>query len=97
MKFTFKTTTGTGRFKSFHKYNTSIKYKKIEVGYIDGDNFNIRFQVVKKDIMEDGNPNCSWKWITLKHKPTSLDDAKTYCNDNIERIFSSFDIYIKEN
>ncbi len=64
--------------------NVDIKVNKKKVGYIsaptwnNGDLWRIRFSVVKKDIMEDGNPNCVWKWITLKVTFKNEDDAREY-------------------
>lgn len=94
MKFTFKTHKPSGRWKSFFNPNHVIKFKGVEVGSIDAEYpYSIRFMVIKKDIMEDNNPNCKWMWKKLSHKSVSLDYAKQFCNDNIEFILKTFTLY----
>lgn len=97
MKFTFKTEKSTGRYASFYSDHYHIKLNKVEVGYFSPDEpFKIHLQVVKKDIMEDGNKNCPWKWITLKKESETLDEAKKFLNDNFEVINSKYQIYIEK-
>jgi len=61
-KFTFKTSHPTGRYRSFDDDEHYVKFKRVEVGSIDDAKpHTIRLMVVKKDIMEDNNPNCTWK------------------------------------
>ncbi len=90
MKFTFKTEKSTGQYSSFFKDDHYIKLKKVEVGNIVDQTWQIGFMVVKDDINEDGNPNCDWKWIHLKHKSISLQDAKDFLNRNIDRILKKY-------
>ena len=52
--------------------------------------------VMKKDIQEDNNINCEWKWIKLKHESETLADAKTFLNENIEAILSRYTLKIYE-
>ena len=52
--------------------------------------------VMKKDILEDGNPNCEFKWIRLKRESETLDDAKTFLNENIDVILTKYTIRIYE-
>lgn len=87
-KFTFKTTKPTGRYKSFDKDYHTIKLKGFEVGSILPDKpFKIRLMVVKNGTtIKDDNPNCTWKWITLKHESETLEAAKEWINANIEGI-----------
>jgi hypothetical protein len=49
--------------------------------------------IIKNNIMEDNNPNCEWRWLTLKKKSDSLQEAKDWLNENIEVIFNTFNIY----
>lgn len=92
-KFTFKTEKPTGKWKSFQKASHSIKLNKCWVGSIEPEYpFYIRLMVIKKDIMEDKNPNCEWMWKTLAHKSQSLDEAKQFCNDNIDLILNKFNL-----
>ena len=90
-KFTFKTTKPTGKFKSFETPYHEIFLNKIQVGIIDHLSFDIRFMVIKKDINEDKNPNCPWKWIQLKRKSNSLQSAKDFIlnyNDLIQEKYN---------
>ena len=96
MKFTFKTIKPTGKWKSFDNDNHIIKLNKKEVGYIIDDDkkpFEIRLAVIKKDILEDGNANCVWKWITLKKESETLQEAKDFLNENINAILEKIEIY----
>ena len=87
IKFTFKTEHPTGRYRAFNCCYHYIKLKKKQVGSISDESpHEIRLMVIKLDIMEDGNPNCTWKWITLKNKFTSLDEAKKFLNINFTSI-----------
>jgi hypothetical protein len=82
-KFTFKTVKPTGRYSSFFSDQYLIKFNKVEVGEItDNLPIRIRLKVYKDDLNEDGNPNCSWKWITLKKTFNSIDEAKLFLNNN---------------
>ena len=94
MKFTFKTIKPTGRYRSFEANNHHIKLKRKQLGSID-DKFphSIRLMVVKKDILEDGNPNCNWKWITLSKKSDSIKEAKEFLNNNIEGIMNKYTLH----
>ena len=97
-KFTFKTEQPTGRFRSFDNPVYHIKYQKKEVGII-GCEFphKIRLQVLKtdKDLKApDNNPNCEWKWIRLKKESESIEAAKTFLNENIDRITFLYKIYL---
>jgi hypothetical protein len=49
--------------------------------------------VVKDDINEDGNPNCTWKWITLKTPHETVDDAKRWLNLNFEAINKKYKLH----
>lgn len=82
MKFTFKTEKPTGRYRSFFSESHDIKLKKMKVGSIVDITWQIRLMVLKDDINEDGNPNCEWKWITLKKESASLQEAKDWLNVN---------------
>lgn len=97
MKFTFKTEREKGAYASFYPPIHFIKFNKCIVGSIDGKTYNIRLMVVKKDIMEDGNPNCTWKWITLSIDSfTSLKEAKEWLNANILSIREKYQLHLLE-
>lgn len=97
MKFTFKTTKPTGRWASFEPSHHAIKLNKIEVGCIKDDPpWTIRIQVMKKDIMEDGNPNCEWRWVTFNKDSQTLQEAKDWLNANIDVILEKYKLYLKD-
>jgi hypothetical protein len=92
-KFTFKTVKPTGKWKSFDNPQHLIKLDGSEVGTISYKDFKIRLMVIKKDITEDGNKNCIWKWIMLKKEFNSLDEAKIFLNNNINQILKQWELY----
>lgn len=94
MKFTFKTEKPQGKWGWLYSKTHHIKLNKIEVGLIDDGSWIIRLMVLKDDINEDGNPNCKWKWVNLKRKNKSLDDAKSFLNNNVDAIKNKFNIYM---
>ena len=102
-KFTFKTEQPTGKWRSFHSPVHDIKYNKRVCGHLTGDNLasnenvRIKLAVLKKDINEDNNPNCPWKWIQVKETFKTLQEAKDWLNENRERIFSQFKLYLFED
>ena len=96
--FTFKTDKPTGKWKSFRKSTYHIKIKRKCVGYIDEDApHRIGLRVIKKDLMEDKNPNCDWKWIRLKKEFTSVNEAKTFLQKNYEAIIKKFNLKMMED
>ena len=98
IKFTFKTHRETGSYAWLHKPHHNILLSKNWVGSINPEKpYLIRLMVMKKDINEGGNPTCLWKWITLKNESESLDEAKTFLNENIESIMSKYKIREYDN
>jgi hypothetical protein len=93
MKFTFKTEHPTGRYRSFGDDYHIIKLNKITVGSIDHEYpFTIRLQVIKTNILEDGNPNCPWKLIRLKKQSSSLQEAKDFLNEHFTNLTSKYSL-----
>lgn len=92
MNFTFKTTKPTGRYKSFYQSYHEIKYNKKMCGTIKGrPPHGVGFMVIKKDIMEDKNPNCEWKWCFLKTPEfQNVKEAKKWVKENTGRILDFF-------
>ena len=97
-KFTFKTIKPTGKWKSSLYHVILIKLNKKECGSIDATHpHKIRLMVVKDDINEDGNTNCIWKWITFKSEFKTIEDAKSFLNENFITITSKYNIYLSED
>ncbi len=97
MKFTFKTANTTGKYRAFFQPDIYIRINKKVCGMIDTQSpFKIRLMVIKKDLMEDGNPNCIWKWVVLKKQSESIREAKDYLNENIKLIRQQFTLYCFE-
>lgn len=91
--FTFKTIKQTGKWASFYSPEYEIKLKKKVVGriyHIDTHSAlslcKIHFMIYKKDRMEDGNPNCDWRWYRLKRDFPTVDDAKDFLNKNFDEL-----------
>ena len=95
-KFTKKTEKSTGRYRSFYDPIHHIKYNKKEVGYIEHKTWKIKLRVTKNDEITDDNPNCQWEMITLKYKPSSLEDAMRFLNENRLKIFKIYELYLGE-
>jgi hypothetical protein len=93
-KFTFKTKKSSLYFGKDH---IIIKLKGKQVGEIFNDfPFSIRLMVEKTDINEDGNPNCTWKWITLSKKLDTLDSAKEWINLVADEITKKFTLHLND-
>jgi hypothetical protein len=58
----------------------------------DDGKFNVMFTINKKDPMEDNNPNCSWRWVTLKAKFDNSEAAKEFVVNNAPAILKQFDL-----
>ena len=82
--------------KGWDRTQIDIKVGKQKCGAIyeiSRNEWAIRFQVIKDDIMEDGNKNCTWKWITLKYKGKTADEAKQWVQDNFDLIQGRYNLY----
>lgn len=97
MKFTFKTHKATGPYRSFHSDFHEIKLKRKVVGNI-ADEFphRIRLMIIKEDINEDGNPNCSWKWIMLSKTFNTIDEAKKFINNCFDVIQEKYNLRMSD-
>jgi hypothetical protein len=96
-KFTFKTERVAGSYAGFYPDYIYIKHNKIKVGNIDSKKpYGISLKIYKKDIMENGNPNCEWRWAHFKKEFESVDAAEAWLNDNREEIFKLYKIYYQE-
>ena len=96
-KFTFKTEKATGKYRSFEPDRHVVKYNKKECGTIhDGEPYTIRLQVMKNK-EEAEKSNCPWKWIKLKKESKSLQEAKDYLNTMVEKIHSTFTLFLNDD
>jgi hypothetical protein len=94
-KFTFKTTQPTGRYRSFDRASHDIKLGGVVVGFIEPTApYKARLMATKKDINEDGNPNCPWKWVRLKREFGSVQEAKDTIRAASAQIQAEITIYI---
>ena len=97
MKFTFKTEKAKGSYRSFFPDTHQIKLNKIMVGNILNDPpHHIRLMVFKDDINEDGNPNCSWRWVELRKDFESVKDAKIFLNNHYLAIMDKYNIHFND-
>jgi hypothetical protein len=73
-----------------------IKVKKKVIGQIispsrfGADYWRIGFQIIKRDIMEDGNPNCAWRWLFVWNNATDEASARQWVIDNFDRISAAY-------
>jgi len=58
--------------------------------------WSIQFSIVKKDIMEDKNPNCIWRNVTLKQKFSSEPEARDWLKTNLDMLSEKFTFYLHE-
>ena len=97
MKFTFKTEKPTGRYRAFDNPRHLIKLNNKECGTIQHDApHQIKLCVIKKDINEDGNPNCSWRWIRLKGEFGSVEEAKLFLIENTGKVLERYELHLIE-
>lgn len=98
MKFTFKINRPTGKWKSFDYTTVDVKLDGKRVGTISENRiystqWKISFHIEKKDIMEDGNPNCTWRNIFLANKFSSIEEAKNWLNENIDTLMKKYALH----
>lgn len=99
-KFTFKIHKSTGRYSSFYPDYCDIKLNGIKVGGIQQtkniipNKFSIGFMVVKKEDMENKNPNCEWEWVWLKHKTDTIQEAKEFIIKLSDEIQEQLNLYM---
>ena len=92
----------TGLYAIGTPYNsTEIKINKKIVGQILPPSWNsnnkgwqVMLMIVKKDIMEDGNKNCVWRYITFKKEFEKEELARIWLKDNIDGIMEKWNIFI---
>lgn len=101
MNFTFKKQPRpTGRAGiGYSNQSVDIKIDGKVCGIISAPNwstkdncYTIRLMTFKDDIMEDNNPNCSWKWITFKFKSESEQECREFLKSNYEIIVKKYNL-----
>lgn len=94
MKFTVKTNKPTGKWRAFQNASHDIKLGGVVCGSIDDDApYSVRFMKIKVDVMEDGNPNCTWRWVKIKKDFSSVKEAKAWAIENSEMIQREINIF----
>lgn len=78
-----------------------ILYKRMYIGnFIETSKYSnlyrIRFHIIKDDIKEDGNSNCSWMWKYYTNKTFNINDAKIFLDENIKEILKQNIYYIEK-
>ena len=96
-KFTFKTNKASGIYGGFSKPSITIKVDGKYVGDITTvGRINFKYQVglmvIKDDINEDRNPNCTWMWVRL-NKFETIQKAKDWIRENNDLLQQQFHIY----
>jgi hypothetical protein len=83
--------------------NTNIKINKKVVGTIYGPTWRsekhtwkICLSIEKNYIMEDGNPNCTWKNVVLKVDFETEKDARIWLKENIDRLNNKYKFHFLE-
>lgn len=95
MKFTFKKTIHTGKYRSFELDNTAIKLGGRVVGYIaeireSTPPYRVSFAIKREKTKE--NP-CSFKWIHLKKRFANENEARELIKRNEEEIQKKYDLF----
>jgi hypothetical protein len=78
--------------------DSDIKVNKKKCGYIVAPNHSNRtlwkaqICVKKKDINEDGNPNCPWRWMYIIKKFKEESEARLYIKKNLKRIIEKYNL-----
>ena len=101
MSFTFKKhpkETGL-RAVGYSRQSLDIKVNGKVCGLISAPNwttkdnkYTIRLTVFKEDINEDDNPNCVWRWVTLKFKSESEQECKDFLKSNYNNIVQKYNL-----
>jgi hypothetical protein len=99
-QFTFKDHHPTGRYRSFDHMYTEIKFEKMQCGTIhelEGfNNWSISFMIKRPAAEITPASPCSFKHVTLKHKPQTLAEAKSWLKESTEAIRNRWDLHYME-
>lgn len=80
---------------------TDIKLDGKVIGYISPPNWEksfwiARFSVIKKDMNEDKNPNCDWKWIRLTKEFKTEPEAREAVRISISELVRKYKFHYTE-
>lgn len=90
-KVSFKTVKPTGKWRSFEEAQNYIKLNGLFVGTIHTGNNKIGFCVIKDGVdVTDTNPNCDWMWCFLKKESATIEEAKEFIINNIDKIIAKY-------
>lgn len=97
MKFTFK----KEDVGPWDKGATRLKLKRKVCGQlyeVSAGLWRVGLMVVKKDINEDGNPNCEWRWVFFPARFESEAAARQWVNNpaTIKAIQEKFTIHTQD-
>lgn len=89
MRLSFKKMAKEGRYRSFQKDYTEIKADGKYCGFISEvghEQYRVGFKILKKDILEDNNPNCVWRIFKCKSVYKNEDAARDWIKHNWKAI-----------
>jgi len=96
--FTFKKIKHEGRYASFERDQTTIKFQKKECGYMTEDRLGvewvIRFAIKKEKTKEDPAP---FRWIRLKARFNTEKEVREWLKNVKDKIFERYDLYFFED
>jgi len=97
--FTFKDNQPTGRWRSFGNLQIDVKFGGKVCGSIHeilSNEWKIMLMVKLPESEVTPQKPCPWKWVTLKHRPTSKVEAKVFLKAHCEGLMKQFDLYFQE-
>jgi len=84
--------------------NVDMKIKKKKFGEIvaptwqtEDNRWYISIKVVKKQIDEDGNPNCKWKWVHFKQRFVKEEHAREWIQEYIDELMKKYILQFEED
>lgn len=107
-KFTFKKNPASGlaQVAKPYGYGTDVKLRGKTVGTIRPPNAQALSQDWRAAVMveksspgvpDDGNPNCSWRWITFRTQFSSEEQAREWLRAHAAEIVSRYALRYSED
>lgn len=100
LKITYKKDYPTGKYRSFSSKSIDIKLNSKKFATIgeksvhdrsDRKNWGIQICVTN-----DRASNCKWKWVFVKTRFDTPEEAKVFIESNIEKIYNSFPLWMMD-